>query len=96
MNQYRYNVRNKAYEGLRRYFDNGCVKEVYEVEEGEDVEKKVLTLNATVAGFGEEFKTHVDENGNTVVIKVVKMESICPLDRVNKIAEAKAKFDATH
>ena len=40
------------FEGLRRYFDNGCVKEVYEIEDGEDIEKKVLTLNATVAGFG--------------------------------------------
>lgn len=40
-------------EGLRRYFDNGVVKEVYEVEDGEDIQKKVLYLNATVAGFGE-------------------------------------------
>jgi hypothetical protein len=42
-----------------------------------------------VAGFGEEFKTHADENGNTVIIKVAKMESICPIDRLNKISHAK-------
>jgi hypothetical protein len=51
---------NGYYEGLKSLYDNGTVKEVYEVDPGEDVAKKVLALNATVADFGEEFKQHVD------------------------------------
>ncbi len=72
------------------------MKEVYEVEDGEDVEKKVGWLNATVAGFGEEFKVHQDENGTHVIIKLAKIENICPIDRVSRIAEAKRKFDSEH
>ena len=64
--------------------------------ENDDVERKVLSLNATVAGFGEEFKSHIDESGNKVIIKVAKVENICPLDRMEKISQAKANFDATH
>jgi hypothetical protein len=91
-----YIVRNKAVEGLKRLYDNGCVKEVYEVEAGDSVEKKVLTLNATVASFGEEFKSHVDGNGNKIIIKVAKAENICPLDRMAVISKEKARFNATH
>lgn len=47
-------------EAVQKYADHGVVKEVYEVEQGEDLEKKVLTLNATVAAFGEEFRIHED------------------------------------
>lgn len=57
---------------MKGYFDDGVVKEVYEVEGGEDIEKKVLYLNSTVAGFGEEFKVHEDANGK-VIIKVAKI-----------------------
>ena len=96
LNAYLYSVRNKTVEGLKRLYDNGCVKEVYEVEAGDSVEKKVLTLNATVASFGEEFKSHVDGNGNQIIIKVAKAENICPLDRMAVISKEKARFNATH
>ena len=77
---------------MKRVYDNGSVKEVYEIEEGEDVGKKVLILNATVAGFGEEFKQHVDESGKTVIIKVVKAEHICPMDRIALIAKTRDQY----
>lgn len=89
INEYKLNIRNNYYEGLKRIYDNGSVKEVYEVERGEDLERKVLVLNATVAGFGEEFKAHVDEKGNPVIIKVAKAEHICPLDRLSLIKKAR-------
>lgn len=52
LNQYKNLVRNYGIEAVQKYADHGVVKEVYEVEEGEDIDKKVLYLNATVAGFG--------------------------------------------
>ena len=72
MNQYKNDVRKNGFEAVQKYADHGVVKEVYEVDEGEDLEKKVRYLNATVAAFGEEFRVHEDDNGK-VIVKVTKL-----------------------
>lgn len=52
IHEFTHNVRENWIEGVQKYADHGVVKEVYEVEEGEDVNQKVSWLNATVAAFG--------------------------------------------
>ena len=51
-------------------------------------------MNATVASFGEQFQSHIDESGQKVIIKISKLDNIYPLDRLAVISKAKSKFDA--
>lgn len=48
-------------------------------------------MNASVAGFGEEYRVCKDDKGETVVVKVAKVESICPLDKLTMLTRARAK-----
>lgn len=77
---------NKKYQAIGQYVDNGVVKEVYEVEKGEDAEVKVRYLNANVAGFGQEFRVHEETSGK-VIVKIAKVENIFPLDRMTLVSK---------
>ncbi len=86
-------MENKQYEALLKYSDIGAVKQVYELEEGQNPEEKVRYLNATIASFGEEFKIH-EQDGQKVIVKIAKVQNIIPLDKMTRIENHRAKFQA--
>jgi hypothetical protein len=51
---------------------------------GEDLQRKADVLNAQVAGFGEEYRIE-EVDGDQLLLKVRKLESLLPLDRVSHL-----------